>query len=121
MFEFEYDNFLDECNGLKIVIRNTSGGQLVCYSIDNDGVQIYQTMSEKLFGSTFLEEVRTALSWIFLFSTSNNEKYFMMKKVEVTEIIEKQAKQFLLDYFQAEDMRDLVARDEFFDKQMFTS
>lgn len=118
MFEFEYDNFLDECNGLKIVIRNTAGGRLVCYSTDNDGVCYCRIWEKKLFGVTFRQEVLDALSWIFLFSIKD-EKYLMMKKLEAKEIIEKQIEQFLLDYFQVEDMRDLLARDDFFDKQMF--
>ena len=119
MFEFEYDNFLDEYNGLKIVIRNTAGGQLVCYSIDNDGVRHYHIReSEKIFGATFYQDVMTALSWIFLFSI-RDERYSMIKKLEAKEIIKKQIKQFLLDYFQVEDMRDLLVRDDFFDKPMF--
>ena len=120
MFEFEYDNFLDEYNGLKVVIRNTAGGRLVCYSIDNDGVQHYHICEgEKIFGATFYRDVITALSWIFLFSIKD-EKYLMMKKLEAKKILEKQTEQFLLDYFQVEDMRDLLARDDFFDKPMFS-
>lgn len=118
MFEFTYDNFLDRYNGLKIVIRNTAGGQLVCYSVDNDGACYHHIVSGETFGSTFWDNVWIALSWILLFSI-DNEKYLMMKKAEIVEILKKQTEQFLLDYFQAEDMRDLLARDDFFDKRMF--
>ena len=118
MFKFEYGNFLDKYNGLRITIRNTTAGQLVCYSMNNDGVQCYETFSKEIFGYTFCSDFLAALSCVLLFSI-NDEKYLMMKRIEIEEILKKQVKHFLLDYFQVEDMRDLVVRDDFFDKQMF--
>lgn len=48
-----------------------------------------------------------------------DSEYCFAKMQEVRELAEKQAEQFLLDYFQVEDMWGLLARDDFFDKQMF--
>lgn len=123
MFEFEYDNFLDKYNGLKIVVRNTAGGAIVTYAIDNDGVLCCQIVDDnKICGACFRKKVMNAIFYAMNVSIENcdeNNDYFKMKIREVEELAKKQVEQFLLDYFSAEDMRDLVARDDFFDKKMF--
>ena len=131
MFEFEYDNFLDKYNGLKIVVRNTADGRIVGYAMNNDGVVCYDYCTDYYTqGCDFIISVTYALERTINrainnkadFEAINNEadsEYRSMKKEEVKELMKKQAEQFLLDYFQVEDMRDLLVRDEFFDKKMF--
>lgn len=132
MFEFEYDNFLDKFNGLKIVIRNTKRGRLVGYWYNNETNCIsseyynHAFNYDEIVGSDFIDGVLRLVSdiWHVAFmnlksSEDNINSYFAGKNQEIRELARKQAEQFLLDYFQVEDMRDLVAQDDFFDKQMF--
>ena len=122
MFEFEYDNFLDKYNGLKIVVRNTAGGAIISYAINNDGVVFYDVYNDHVIGYSFITYVRSsAYVAINMAIDKADFEYRSAKMQEVRELVVKQAEQFLLDYFQVEDMRDLLARDDFFDKQMFTS
>lgn len=118
MFEFEYDNFLDKYNGLKIVVRNTAGGAIVNYAIDNDGVKSHDIFSDGISGCYFVFYIMNSVNMAVNGSIEDSE-YRTMKREEIKELARKEAEQFLLDYFQAEDMRDLLARDEFFDKKMF--
>lgn len=120
MFEFEYDNFLDKYNGLKIVVRNTAGGAIVCYAINNDGVKSHDVFSEGVPGCYFVYYIMSSVNMAINGSSIEDSEYRTMKREEIKELARKQAEQFLLDYFQVEDMRDLVARDEFFDKPMFS-
>lgn len=137
MFEFEYDNFLDRFNGLKIVIRNTKRGHLVGYWYNNETSCLsskYYSHAifnyDEIVGSDFIDGVLGLVSdiWHVAFtdltyppksSDDNIDSYLVGKKQEIQELAREQAEQFLLDYFQVEDMRDLLARDDFFDKQMF--
>lgn len=136
MFEFEYDNFLDKFNGLKIVIRNTKIGRLVGYWYNNETNCIsseyynHAFNYDEIIGSDFIDGVLRLVSdiWHVAFMDlayppkgfdDYTNSYFVGKKEEIQELARKQAEQFLLDYFQVEDMRDLLARDDFFDKQMF--
>ena len=121
MFEFEYDNFLDKYNGLKIVVRNTADGRIVSYAMNNDGVVCYDYCTDYTQGCDFIISVTYALERTINRAINNKAdfEYRSMKKEEVKELVKKQAEQFLLDYFQVEDMRDLLVRDEFFDKKMF--
>lgn len=137
MFEFEYDNFLDRFNGLKIVVRNTTEGHLVGYWFNNEKNYLSSEYSawivsncNKVTGVNFILEVTKLVSELWYIANmdlsyppkdDNVNSYFVGKKQEILELAKEQAGQFLLDYFQVEDMRDLVARDDFFDKQMFTS
>lgn len=137
MFEFEYDNFLDRFNGLKIVVRNTAKGRLVGYWVNNEegcsSSEYYDYIApdfDKVTGANFVSTVTRLASdvWhIANLSLSYPAKddyvnsYFVGKEQEILELAKEQAEQFLLNYFQVEDMRDLLARDDFFDKQMFTS
>lgn len=57
MFEFEYDNFLDKYNGLKIVVRNTAGGAIISYAINNDGVVFYDVYHDHIIGYNFITYV----------------------------------------------------------------
>lgn len=120
MFEFEYDNFLDKYNGLKIVVRNTAGGKIISYAINNDGVVFYDAYNDYVIGHNFISYV-TGLAHVAINMAMNKAdfEYRSAKMQEVRELVEKQAEQFLLDYFQVEDMRDLLAHDDFFDKKMF--
>lgn len=119
MFEFEYDNFLDKYNGLKIVVRNTAGGAIICYAIDNDGIKFNDNYTSCVVGYNFISYIMSSASMATHWVIGEDSEYFSMKKKEVKELAKKQAEQFLLDYFQVEDMRDLLARDDFFDKKMF--
>lgn len=120
MFEFEYDNFLDKYNGLKIVVRNTAGGAIITYAINNDGVVFYDVYNDHVIGYNFITYVRGSLYLAINMALDQADfEYRSAKMQELRELVEKQAKQFLLDYFQVEDMRDLLVRDEFFDKKMF--
>ena len=121
MFEFEYDNFLDKYNGLKIVVRNTAGGAIVSYAINNDGVVFYEVYHDYVIGCNFINYVMTSVNLAIGAAIDKADfEYSYVKMQEAREIAEKQAEQFLLDYFQVEDMRDLLARDDFFDKRMFS-
>ena len=141
MFEFEYDNFTDKCNGLKIVIRNTAKGQLVCYAVTNNSSEFLTDRYSEVTGQTFIMKIRLMIlntmyparliTYFFEGKTNNNnwsidapmsaptEEYLNAKQEEILELATKKAEEFLLNYFQAEDMRDLLARDDFFDKPMF--
>ena len=123
MFEFEYDNFLDKYNGLKIVVRNTAGGAIISYAINNDGVVFYDVYNDYVIGYNFITYIRSSAYVAINMAIDKAEdfEYRFAKMQEVRELVVKQAEQFLLDYFQVEDMRDLLARDDFFDKKMFTS
>ena len=122
MFEFEYDNFLDKYNGLKIVVRNTAGGAIISYAINNDGVVFYDVYNDHVIGYNFINYVMTSVNLAIgaAIDKADFDDYCFVKMQEARELVEKQAKQFLLDYFQVEDMRDLLARDDFFDKRMFS-
>ena len=121
MFEFEYDNFLDKYNGLKIVVRNTAGGAIISYAINNDGVVFYDVYNDHVIGYNFINYVMTSVNLAIGGAIDKADfEYCSVKMREAREIAEKQAEQFLLDYFQVEDMRDLLARDDFFDKRMFS-
>lgn len=137
MFEFEYDNFINRFNGLKIIIRNTARGRLVGYWYNNEtnciSSEYYNhivSSYDETIGSDFVDRVVLLASdtWYAAFldlayppksSDDNINSYFVGKKQEIQELARKRAEQFLLDYFQVEDMRDLLARDDFFDKKMF--
>lgn len=109
MFEFEYDKY----NGLKIV----AGGAIISYAINNDDVY-----NDHVIGYNFITYVRSSVYVAINMAIDKEDfEYRSAKMQELRELVEKQAKQFLLDYFQVEDMRDLLARDDFFDKKMFTS
>lgn len=141
MFEFEYDNFTDKCNGLKIVIRNTAKGQLVCYVVTNNSSEFLTDRYSEVTGHTFIMKIRLIIlntmyparlvTTFFEGKTNNNnwsidtptsaptEEYLNAKQEEILELATKKAEEFLLNYFQVENMRDLLARDDFFDKPMF--
>lgn len=137
MFKFEYDNFIDRFNGLKIVIRNTARGRLVGYWYNNktncvssEYYSHYISSYDEITGSDFIDRVFMLVSDIWhaasmdlayppKSSDENINSYLVGKEQEIQELARKQAEQFLLDYFQVEDMRDLLARDDFFDKRMF--
>lgn len=122
MFEFEYDNFLDKYNGLKIVVRNTADGAIISYAINNDDVVFYDVYNDHVIGYNFITYVRRSVYVAINMAIDKEDfEYRSAKMQELRELVEKQAKQFLLDYFQVEDMRDLLARDDFFDKHMFIS
>ena len=140
MFEFEYDDFIGPIgdNGLKIVVRNTADGNLIGYAIDNiDDDLAYCFSLGKIIGNCLPKMAPVLISKVFVgyldkrFTCEHNDNwakdyveldsnYLKGKDYEMREKIKDYAIQFLKDYFDVNDLRSLVAIDDFFDKWMFS-
>ena len=139
MFEFEYDDFIGPLgdNGLKIVVRNTADGNLVGYAIDNmdDGLGYCYNLG-KIVANALPKMAPVLISRVFVGYLDKrfegechddwsknyvglDSGYLNGKDYEMREKIEDYAVQFLKDYFDVNDLRSLVAIDDFFDKKMF--